>query len=308
MDDENKIQLIKLKFGFFSKFLLVIFSIFYLATFVNKNFFIVFSNIPFFSIFKFEIFRLITGNFISENILDLFLNISITITILNYYENIQGTIKTMIKFWTNVLVFQIIILVVYSLLGNIFALILSFTIKPFTSFGVSLSIRHILSSDKKIFPTMMNIIINDRFLFLFILILGFVCNIRELKLDFLFSIYYGFLMCKFPKFLDYCPSEEDILHIEKNEKYKFLFNTDGWITVEECYFKSPSFALNGLNVIDANEDLADPEAIDSDRHSNKPSENVESLDLSDINDPNLVITDRTSKLEEEDFVLELTSN
>ena len=39
----------------------------YLNSFMNKNYILIFGNIPMFTFYYFEIFRLITGFFITEN-------------------------------------------------------------------------------------------------------------------------------------------------------------------------------------------------------------------------------------------------
>ena len=93
---ENKINT-NLKFGIFSKTLITVLILFYTATFLNKNFNLIYANIPLFSLLKFEVYRIIPGCFISDNIIELIFNIVIVMTIINYYENKEGTIKTFIK-------------------------------------------------------------------------------------------------------------------------------------------------------------------------------------------------------------------
>jgi hypothetical protein len=81
-------------------------------------------------------------------------------------------------------------------------------------------------------------------LIIFILLSYFFINMNEFKVEFLFSLYYGFLMCKFTKMLDNSiVDEESILHFEKNEKYKSIFGMNCWVLIEECYFNKDSNIL-----------------------------------------------------------------
>jgi len=90
-----------IKFGIFSKLIFMIVTLFYFSTYLNKNFNLIWSNIPLFSILSLEIFRFIPAIFISDNIFDLFFNYSVLFSIINFYENKEGTIKTFVKFFIN---------------------------------------------------------------------------------------------------------------------------------------------------------------------------------------------------------------
>jgi len=262
----------KLKFGIFSKLLIIILSLFYLSTYINRNFNLIYANIPLFSIYQFEIYRIITGIFISENNFDFILNCISVITIINYYENKEGTIKTAINLISNAVVFEIFIMILSFILYYILPIVISFTIKPMICLFISYLTKHILLTDDNILNIYPNIKFNNRFFILSIFISNIIYNLPQFKFEYCFALYFGFLICKFPKYLQNSMNEEDILHFEKNENFKFFFNLHGWVLIEECFFKSESFSNTNQ--------------IRGDNGNIPNSESSESLD--DFSDPNLI--------------------
>jgi hypothetical protein len=292
----------KVKFGIISKINISIVLFYYVATFINKNFVMIFSDIPLFTIFKFEIFRLFSGIHISEGLFECITNLFIIFSVLNHYENKEGTVKTIFSFFINVAILQIFILSIFLCINILYPIILSFKLKPLISIGISFLTKHILETEEKYILTYGNLRFNNRFLLLFFLISGLSLNIAEFKFDYIISIYYGFMICRFKKILSYTPNEEEILHFEKNENYKFFFSLNGWISVEECYFKTN--CINNHDCEINTEIQCRPQPAKENR-LNKISINepVENLDCSDNTDPNLVVqTPLTFKPSDDEYI------
>lgn len=227
----------KLKLGIFSKSLIIAYIFFYLVSYANKNFNYVYGQIPLFTIKWIELYRIITGIFVSHNILDLILNLSVILIVINTYENQDGTIKTFIKFFTSAILIQFFVISLYFSIYILYAVIISYTIKPTIAVGVAFVTKHILLTDNNKLIYYPDYPANNRWLAVTYFILGVILNYGEFKFELLFAFYYGFLVCKIPRYFDYSPSEESILHFEKDENYKFFFNMDSWILIEECFFK-----------------------------------------------------------------------
>jgi membrane associated rhomboid family serine protease len=244
--DKEGINTKKLKLGIFSKSLIVAYIFFYLVSFANKNFTFVYAQIPLFTIQWLELYRLFTGIFISFNIFDLILNLSVILIVINTYENKEGTIKTLIKFFISAILIQLFVISLYYSIYILSPLILSYAIKPTLAIGIAFITKHILLTDFKHFVFYTNCVGNNRWLAVIYLVMGILFNYGEFKFELLFALYYGFLTCKIPKYFDYSPSEESILHFEKNENYKFFFNMDSWILIEECFFKGVCYSSDQI--------------------------------------------------------------
>jgi membrane associated rhomboid family serine protease len=244
--DKEVINRNKLKLGIFSNSLLVTFTFFYLVSFANKNFNYVYGQIPLFTVQWSEVYRLITGIFTSYNLIDYLLNISVVLLFVNSHENQEGTLKTFIKFFLSAIFIQAFTILIYCSIHILFPYVLSFTVKPALATGISFLTKHILLTEDKTFLFYPNCIANNRWLVVIYLLFGVLFNYSEVKFEVFFALYYGFLMCKFPKYFDYSPNEEAILHFEKNENYKFLFNFESWILIEECFFKGVCYRGNDI--------------------------------------------------------------
>ena len=66
---------------------------------LDKSMILIYSNIPFFIVSWGEIWRLLIGPFIPDNIFALILDIVTVLTIINYYENTKGSLKFTILFF-----------------------------------------------------------------------------------------------------------------------------------------------------------------------------------------------------------------
>ncbi len=124
---------------------------------------------------------------------------------------------------------------------------ITFTIKPTLCIGLAMLTKHILQTDSKIFAVYPRIKLNDRWMLVLFLFVGLLLNFSEFKFEFILAIYYGFLICRCPKYFDYSPNEEEILHLEKNEHFKSIFSLNSWILIEECFFNTNSPTSLGHN-------------------------------------------------------------
>jgi hypothetical protein len=221
----------KIKFALLPRILTGVLIAFYILSMLNKNFNLIYANITLFTLGGFEIFRLLTGIFISENIVDLLFNIFILFTIINFTENKEGTAKTAIRLLCYILGLQLLTNIVIILLYLLHPIILSNMIKPLPAIGISFLIRNILLTDNKQIQIYNNIEFSNRLLCLFTFIVFLVINIHELKAELLVSLLFGFLVCKFKDIADYLIDEERIVLFEKNDTYKFLFSLDGYVLI-----------------------------------------------------------------------------
>lgn len=223
----------KIRLGLISKCFIILMTINYLGYFINKNYILIFANIPLFTIFQLELYRLFTSAFLAENIIELIFNFFIILTIINYWENKDGTAKFCIKFFLNYLTFQFCLLLIYIILYIIFPSVLIYKIKIIPLIGISYLVKYMLLTNTKKLFLIKNKEISDRLLIV-LYIIGFILLTgKEIRLEFFLSFYFGFLICKYPKIYDiYIFEEESILHFEKNEKYSFIVNINGYIHID----------------------------------------------------------------------------
>jgi hypothetical protein len=187
-------------------------------------------------------------------------------------------------------------MILYTILYNLFPITLSYTIKPLPVIFIAYITKHLLLTEDKYIPIFPNFVFNNRFLILILLISSLIFNMTEFKLEYFMSLYFGFLLCKFSNCFNYLANNEDILHFEKNENFKFFFSINGWIHVEECYFKSNIY---GESIPESNSIKKSSELLD----------NMENLDNHiDINDSNLFIKSEGNFQNEQsdDLVLDLS--
>jgi hypothetical protein len=293
----------KLKLGVFSHFMIVVSITFYILSF-NNNFNYAYYNIPYFTLLNLEVYRIITSIFISDSIYELIFHIIVISTIFNYLENTEGTIKFFIKFSWNVFIFQCMMLLIYFLYSTLFnsSKALSYIIEPLPAIGISFLIKQMLTSEEKYISFYQDYIkINTRWMFLFTIITFMLINYHEIKWEGIMSLYFGFLMCKFYKYLNYHPDEEKIISFEKYESMKFLFNLDGWILLESCLFKEKTRRKS---------DNIDQNIINNGNSGSLGIMESDHIDLSDNTDINLIIDPhidnfKLEKFEKEDNKLEL---
>jgi hypothetical protein len=224
-----------IKIGFLTRVLISLVIVFYLLSNLNKNFNLIYGNITLFTFSFFEIYRMITGIFISDNWVDCLFSIFVLFTILNYTENREGTVKTAIRMLIYTISLQLFVNIAILLMYLFHPIVLSNIVKPLPAIGLSLIIRNILLTDAKHIQIYKNIEFNNRWLLIFTFITFLVVNYNEFKVEALISMPYGFFICKFQNYLDYPIDDEKILHFEKNERFKSIFNMDGWIPIEQQY-------------------------------------------------------------------------
>ena len=214
-----------IRLGVLSKFILIITISLFLLSFLNKNFILIYSNIPFFIVYWGEIWRLLIGPFIPDNIFALILDIVTVLTIINYYENTKGSLKFTILFFSHLMLFQILAIILIYALSYIYSNIQIYLIKSLSPLGLSFVIQNIILSDFKHLNLIRNSDINNRFLFLLILISMIFINTHEFKFEIILSIIYGLFLCKNRDLFLF--KDETLLFIEKHENFKILTNLDG---------------------------------------------------------------------------------
>ena len=105
---------------FFIKFFLFTTFLFYILNFFLKNISFYFSNIPYYTISYFQIWRLITTVFISTNLFKLFLGLFFWLKYALSLESSIGTIKYMSIFFINTFCIQIIFCILKYILMRVF--------------------------------------------------------------------------------------------------------------------------------------------------------------------------------------------
>lgn len=93
---------------FFMKFFLLTTLIFYILNLFIKRVSFYYSNIPYYTIYYFQIWRLITTVFISTNLFKLFLGLLCWVKYGSSLESSIGTVKYMIIFFSNTLFIQLL--------------------------------------------------------------------------------------------------------------------------------------------------------------------------------------------------------
>lgn len=225
----------RIKIGALSHFLIFAFTFFYSATYISKYFTLIYGDVPLFTLFSFELYRLFTGIFVVNSAFELGLNLFTTLTILNYYENKEGTTKFLIKFIVNTIFIQSITLIVYTGLYFVFPIVISYSIKPIPAVGIAFVVKHMLTTEDKNILLYKDSNINDRWLLVLILI-WFICtSLDQFRLELIISLYHGYLMCKLSNYLSYSMSDEAVISFEKSESYRYLFNGTGWILIEDSF-------------------------------------------------------------------------
>ena len=178
----------KIKIGIFSQFLVTTSVIFYLMSYLNKNFYVIYANITMFTFTWFEIYRIVTGIFVTDNLFDLVFNIFFILTIINYVENREGTTKTIARFFINVVILQFIINIIHFAIFYYYPLILSYSLKPLPAISIAFIIRHALLTDTKHFDAYKGIKMNDRWVLVLSLLTFVFTNWSEFKIESLFCL------------------------------------------------------------------------------------------------------------------------
>jgi membrane associated rhomboid family serine protease len=239
----------QIKIALLPKILAGLLLVFYLLSHLNKNFNLIYANITLFTLGDLEIFRLITGIFISDNIVDLLFNIFI-LTIINYIENKEGTAKTTIRLVYYIITLQIIVHIIVLLVYILHPVILSNVIKPLPALGLSFLVRDILLTDNKQILVYKDVGFSNRLLLLFTFLLFIIINVNEFKIEAIVCVAFGFLICKFQVFANYPINEEKIVLFEKNDSYKSIFNLEGYIAVDQQLQNIHEETKDDIEIID----------------------------------------------------------
>ena len=279
----------KMKFGIFSRGIIFMLIYCYLNSFMNKNYILIFGNIPMFTFYYFEIFRLITGFFITENLFELIFYLFIIFTIFNYWENIEGTFKFTILIIMNLIIVQIVIGFLYIFLSVLFPILKSYQIKSLPFLGIAFLVKHLLLTNTKKIYVFPGKEFNDRFLVIIYFFWFLFLNGREFKIELIISFYYGFLMCKYPKMYTLQSlTNETVSMIENSSNMKFISNIDSYIIKSLDILHTPNIPLQ-------NDELM---KLNNTTNNNKSEEEINNLIEKNLDDNlqiNIDITNSENK-------------
>ena len=279
----------KMKFGIFSRGIIFMLIYCYLNSFMNKNYILIFGNIPMFTFYYFEIFRLITGFFITENLFELIFYLFIIFTIFNYWENIEGTFKFTILIIMNLIIVQIVIGFLYILLSVLFPILKSYQIKSLPFLGIAFLVKHLLLTNTKKIYVFPGKEFNDRFLVIIYFFWFLFLNGREFKIELIISFYYAFLMCKYPKMYTLQSlTNETVSMIENSSNMKFISNIDSYIIKSLDILHTPNIPLQNDEMMKLNNKI----------NNNKSEEEINNLIEKNLDDNlqiNIDITNSENK-------------
>lgn len=248
-----------IKHGLLSQLIIHILFFSYIFSKINFNFKFIFSNIPLFTIYKLEIHRLITNLFICESLYELITGILMISTIVNNFENKEGTILFFFKFFYNLIISQIILLFLYYFFSFINPITLIYRINSREFLCTSYLVKHLLTTDNKKISNPFLGELNDRFVIIIFLLLYFFLN-YEYRLDNLFCLYYGFLMCKYKKIfgLEFFP-QKYINFIELSDFGKILKISENYISTKKA---ENNIGTNNFNNLKINNKYLNKKGID----------------------------------------------
>ena len=268
----------KMKFGIYSKGIIFILIYCYLISFINKNYNLIFGNIPMFTLYYFELFRIITGFFITENLFELLFNIFIIFTIFNYWENKEGTFKFAILITMNLIIIQIVMGILYIIISIIFPIVQSYQIKSLPFLGIAFLVKHLLLTNTKKIYVFPGKELNDRLLVIIYFFWFLFVNGSEFKLELIISFYYGFLMCKYPKMYTLQSLTDDTVStIENSNNMKFISNIDSYIMKSLNILPVSNLSINNDEIIKLNNKNINEIKV-------KNEENDKEKDLKNIDD------------------------
>ena len=235
--DNNNDSKININHGLFSR-LYIHFLIFsYLISKINFNFKFIFSNIPLFTIYKFEFYRLLINPFICESFYELIVSIIMISTIINNYENKEGTLLLFFKFCYNSIISQIILLIIYCIGSIINPITLVYRINSREFLCTAYFVKHLLMTDTKKISNPYLGELNDRFVIVLFLFLYLFLN-KEYRIDNILCLYYGFLICKYNKFFELeFISNKHITYIELSDLGKILKISENFVSIQNVFIK-----------------------------------------------------------------------
>ena len=234
--------------GLFSRLIIHFLFFSYLISKINFNFIFIFSNIPLFTIYKLEIHRLLINPFICESLYELITSVFMMSTIINNYENKEGTILFFFKFFYNSFIAQIILLFLYYFFSFIKPIMMIYRINLREFLCTAYLVKHLLTTDTKKIVNPYLGELNDRFAIVLFLLIYLFLN-KEYRIDNVLCLFYGFFMCKYNKFFELeLLSSKYINNIELSDIGKILKLSDHFVSIQNTYIKinnNPSITLNG---------------------------------------------------------------
>ena len=222
----------KINHGLFSCIYIHILFFSYLVSKINFNFKFIFFNIPLFTIYRFEFHRLLINPFICESFYELVISIIMISTIINNYENKEGTILFFFKYCYNSIISQIILLFLYYIISFIKPITLTYRINSREFLCIAYLVKHLLMTDNKRILNPYLSELNDRFVIVLFLFMYLFLNM-EYRIDTLICLYYGFLICKYNQFFELeFISDKQIKYIEFSDIGKILKISDNFVSIQ----------------------------------------------------------------------------
>ena len=258
LTDNSSDSNIKINHGLLSRLIIHFLCASYIISKIKFNFKFIFANIPIFSIYKFEIYRLLINPFICESLFELITSIIMVSTIVNNYENKEGTILFFFKFLYNSIISQIFLLIIYYIISFLKPVLLIYRINSREFICTSYLVKHLLTTDTKKILNPYFGELNDRFVIVLFLLLYLFLN-YEYRIDNIICLYYGFLICKYNKIFELeFLSVKHITYIELSDIGKILKISDYFISIQNTYINLNMNKNNYSNhIINGNIDIND---------------------------------------------------
>ena len=273
--DTEQDSKIYINHGLFSRLIIHFLFFSYLISKINFNFIFIFSNIPLFTIYKLEIHRLLINPFICESLYELITSVFMVSTIINNYENKEGTILFFFKFCYNSFIAQFILLFLYYIFSFIKPIMMIYRINLREFLCTAYLVKHLLTTDtKKILNPYLGEL-NDRFAIVLFLLIYLFLN-KEYRIDNMLCLFYGFFMCKYNKFFELeLLSSKYITNIELSDIGKILKLSDYFVSIQNTYIKINNNSTITLNGAAKNENID----INDERMGLKAANELENVDF-----------------------------
>ena len=237
-----------IKHGFLSRLVIHILCFSYISSKINFNFQYIFGCIPLFIFNKLEIYRLITNFFVCQSLYELITGIIMISTVINNFEKKEGTLLFGFKLFYNLIISQIMLLLMFYLLSCIFPIVYIYRINSREFLCTAYLVKHLLTTEtKKIINPFLGEL-NDRFIIVLFLLLYFFLK-HEYRIENLFCLYYGFILCKYNNFFE--PSflsVKFINYIESSELGKILKISKYFISIKNSESKNNKSPLDAINL------------------------------------------------------------
>ncbi len=275
--DAEQDSKIYINHGLFSRLIIHFLFFSYIISKINFNFIFIFSNIPLFTIYKVEFHRLFINPFICESLYELIAGIFMVSTIINNYENKEGTILFFFKFCYNSIIVQIILLFIYYIFSFINPIAMIYRINSREFLCTVYLVKHLLTTDTKKIPNPYFGELNDRFVIVLFLLIYLFLN-KEYRIENVICLFYGFFVCKYNKFFELeFLSNKYITSIELSDIGKILKLSDYFVSAQNTYMKinnnnNSTITLNGA----ANNGIFD---INDERMGLKAANELENVDF-----------------------------